>query len=309
MLERSLDLGEGLEAAGLEVGQRGSGSLDASIRKFGGGVIARRLIACVVLVLLSGGCGSGSTQTALDGQGFSDCDELSDEAAELVVAVADHAATDGGGLPAAALEAEHPEDLSAWELAAALADGSGDLEARVESARDAADRLGCPRAALHETIDRRVQDELLERGEQLSEDFDRDQHAAMNLMAIASAAFQPPPSSSIELPPGFPAEFPVHPDAEQIDAEVHQDGSVSATWQVDAPFDVVADFYLDALQEGRSGGWDVGSSQGSQTQDEAGTSTGRQRLEITGYNFAGEVQVISENPGRTTIAAELSPQE
>jgi hypothetical protein len=273
---------------------------------------ARRLmaaIAWVVVVLLGGGCGDAGTQSAPDGQGISDCDELSDEAAELVVAVADHAATGGGGLPAAAFEAEHPEDLSAWGLAGALADGSGDLETRVESAKNAADRLDCPREALHETVDRRVQDELSERGEQMSEDFDRDQHAAMNLMAVAAAAFEPPPSSSAELPPGFPAEFPVHPDADQIDAEVQEDGSMTATWQVDAPFAVVADFYLDALQEGRFGGWHVGGIQSSQTRDETGASTGRQQLEITGYNFAGKVEVISEDPGRTTIAAELAPQD
>lgn len=264
-------------------------------------------MAWIVVALLCGGCGDSVTPTAPEGAGISDCGDLSDEVADVVVAVADHAATDGGGIPAAALEAEHPEDLSAWELAAALADGSSDLEDRVESTKAAADRLGCSREALHDTIDRRVQDELAKRGGQLSEDFDRDQHAAMNLMAVASAAFQPPPSSSTELPRGFPAEFPVHPDAEQIGGEVQQDDSITATWQVDAPFDDISEFYRDALQEGRPGGWDVQSSQGSQTRDAAGVVGGRQRLEITGYGFAGEVQIISEQQGRTTIAAEIAP--
>jgi hypothetical protein len=202
------------------------------------------------------------------------------------------------------LEAEHPEGLDAWELAAALADGSNELEMRVTSSKDAAERLGCPREALYETVDARVQDELSERGEQLSEDFDRDQYVAMNLLAIASAAFQPAPSSAAELPSGFPPEFPVHPDAQQLSAEVHEDVSLSSIWQVEDSFDPIATFYLDALQEGRLGGWDVGRSHGSQ-----GASTGRQRLEITGYHFAGHVEVVSDVPGRTMITAELTPQD
>lgn len=262
------------------------------------------------LVFSVGACGEAGTESAAEDGGIADCDELAEEVADLVVEAAGHAASTGGGLPPAALEADHPEEFDAWQLAAALADGSDRLEGRVEAARDAAGTLDCAPGSLHEVIDARVGTELQQRGEQLAEQFDREQHAAMNLMALAAAGFEPPPSSSTtELPPGFPAEFPVHPAADRVDAGRQEDGSVSATWQVDESFDVVADHYLDALQEGRFGGWDVGSTQGSETQGAEGASTGEQRLEITGYGFTGEVTITGDAPGSVTIVATLRQQE
>lgn len=278
----------------------------------GGNVKAQQVLAWVIVstvVSLQGACGNASTQTSTGGQRIQDCDELAQRIPDLVVAAADHAANNDGGLPPAAFEADHPEDVGPWELTAALAGGSGDLRARVAAARDASERLSCPRRHLHETIDARVQDELAERGDLLSEEFDRDQYAAMNLMAIVTAAFQPAPSSSGDLPPGFPAEFPVHPGAQRVDADVLRDGSVTATWQVAANFDVVAKFYLDALQESRLGGWNVASAQGSGTATVEGVSTGRRRLEVSGYDFTGEVEIIGEDPGHVTITAKLTPHD
>lgn len=262
-----------------------------------------------VLMVLVGACGDAVTEPAPGGGAISDCDELSEEIAGLVVAAADHAASSGGGLPPAALEADHPEEFDGWRLAAALADGSDELEARVEAAGDAAETRDCAPGPFHEVVDARVKAELQQRGEQLSEQFDREQHTAMNLMALAAAAFEPAPSSLTEGPPGLPAEFPVHPDADRVDADLQQDGSVSATWQVDKSFDVVADYYLDALQEGRLGGWDVGSTRGSETVTADGESTGDQRLEITGYGFTGQVTISSNDPGPVMVTAELMRQD
>lgn len=258
------------------------------------------------VVVSTGACG-GPTQTAPAGRTISDCDELSTETADLVVSAADHAASTGGGLPLAAVDADHPDVADAWELTAALAGESADLQARARAARAAAERLDCPPGPLHDEIDATVQDELAHRGQQLSEEFDREQHTAMNLMAIVSAAFQPPPASAADLPPGFPAQFPVHPDAEQPDADRGEGDAVTATWRVEESFDVVADFYLDALQEGRLGGWDVTTTDHSETQSVDGESTGHARLTVTGYGFAGEVKVISDDLGQVTVTATLRP--
>lgn len=130
-------------------------------RTVGGPVSARRFVAGLVsAVALLGACGQAATPAGSDGRPVADCEALAEEAADLLVVLADHAAADGGGLPPSALQAEHPEDLGPWELAAALADGSHDLQIRVASAEDAADRLGCRRGRLHDTIDTRIDDEL-----------------------------------------------------------------------------------------------------------------------------------------------------
>lgn len=260
------------------------------------------------VALSTGACGTPDSQTTAQDREITDCEELSAETADLVVAAADHAASSGGGLPPAAVSADHPDDVDAWELTTALAGDSADLQARVRTARAAEKRLGCAAGPLHAEIDATVQDELAERGQLLADEFDREQHTAMNLMAIVSTAFQPPPAPAAEVPPGFPAEFPVHPDAEQVDADRGDGESVSATWRVEERFDVVADFYLDALQEGRLGGWDVSSTGHSETQSVEGESTGHGRFTITGYGFGGEVEVTSDDPGQVTVTATLRPE-
>lgn len=270
------------------------------------GFVAGAVMAAVALSTVA--CGTPSSRTTAGDGEVSDCEELSAETADLVVAAADHAASSGGGLPAAAMNADHPGDIDAWELTTALAGDSSDLQARVRAARAAEERLGCAPGPLHAGVDATVQDELAERGQLLAEEFDREQHTAMNLMAIVATTFQPPPAPAAEVPPGFPAEFPVHPDAEQVDADRGDDESVSATWQVEERFAVVADFYLDALQEGRLGGWDASSTGHSETQSVEGEPTGQGRFTVTGYGFDGEVTVIGDNPGHVTVTATLRPE-
>lgn len=267
------------------------------------------LVVMVAVVVLLGACGGNLTPADTPaGQQVSDCEQLAEETADLIVDVADNATSSGGGLPPAALEADHPDDFDAWDLMESLAEGSSELEGRVEQAASTDERLGCSPEVLHGAVEPRVKDELSWRGERLSEEFDRDEYAAMNLIAIAASAFQPAPSSA-NVPAGFPEEFPVHPDATLVESGVNEDGSMTATWQVEDAFGAVADFYLESLQEGRLGGWDVSRSQRSETENLDGASTGRQRLKVSGYGFSGEVEVVSEDASQITVKATLAAQE
>lgn len=265
-------------------------------------------LSLVAAATLAGGCGSGAHPQAAGSQPPAGCDEVAREAADLAVAAADHAAATGGGIPASAGAVEHPDEMGSWDLLASLAAGSDDLLSRIDAAGDADQRLDCPADVVHETVESRVRDELEDRRPELEGDLGREAYAAITFMAIATDSFRPP-ASGHAVPDGFPAEFPVHPDAAEVDSSVTEDGEATATWVVaGGDWEEVSGFYRDALQEGRLGGWNVPSVSAESTDDGDGNVIGSEQLVVEGYGFAGEVDITRDGPDRVTITARLAPQ-
>ena len=129
------------------------------------------------------------------------------------------------------------------------------------------------------------------------QELDLAEYAAVTFMSLMVAGFRPLPTGH-DVPAGVPAEFPVHPLAAEAKSDLEPDGTVSATWQiVGEDYMAVADYYLDAFQEVRLGGWDVSRNEASATIGVDGHAVaGRHLLQITGYGYTGEVEVP---PART----------
>lgn len=268
--------------------------------------LATKLAASIgALALLSGACSSDEpTSTGLPSR--AGCDELADEVADLVVDLADHAASSAAGLPLGALGAEHPDEVDIWEVAAALAAGSAELEARVDAVATLQQEAGCEPGWAHRTVERRFEQELSGGREHVGENVDPEEYTALNLLAILAANLAPPPER-YEVPEGFPAEFPVHRDAELASSERHDDGSVAATWVMKrVSFEEVSAYYSERLQEVRFGGWNVLSSSGSGGGNADGTEEGREHLTVEGYGFAGQVTIeTGGNADEVVVIAEL----
>lgn len=251
--------------------------------------------------MLGGACGPSEPVSTRAAPPRS-CDELESEVADLVVDLAEHAARSPAGLPTDALDVEHPDDVDVWEIATALADGSPDLEARVEAVSDAARDAGCPPGWAHDAIDQQVSDRV-SGAEGLRDDYDAEEHTALNLMAILAANFAAPPET-YDVPDGFPPQFPVHPGANLSTSERRDDGSVTATWTIEnGSLAAVADYYQEGLQEIRFGGWSVDSSAGGSS----GAGGGRHRFDVAGYGFAGTVTVQADAAGDVIVTARLAP--
>lgn len=266
------------------------------------------VVASTVLVLVSSTCGPSPADPSVNPETRA-CADAAEDIAELLVTVADRAAQSGVGLATPAVE--RPDGASKWDLMARLADGSADLEAQVAAARADLERRSCETADVHATVEMRVEQELSERAENLQgEELDLDEYTAVTFMSLMAAEFRSPPSGH-DVPVGIPAEFPVHPMAADGKSDLAADGTTTATWQiVGEDYQAVADYYLDALQEGRSGGWDVSRSEGSSTVGVDGQAiSGRQILQITGYGYAGEVEVDSQDDERVIITARLVPND
>lgn len=70
-----------------------------------------------------------------------------------------------------------------------------------------------------------------------------------------SPTLQPSPVDAAPLPPDFPQELPIYPNATLLEVEPGTTATPTRTrWQAAAPFEQVAAFYQDAF---RSGGWAV----------------------------------------------------
>jgi hypothetical protein len=118
------------------------------------------------------------------------------------------------------------------------------------------------------------------------------------------------PSEAREpLPEGIPVTFPVHPGAQLISHAAH-DMSATATWQLEgADLAEVANLYHDWLTEPLAGGWEVVASDSRQTQQPGEATTGRARLEITGYGTTGHVYIETTPPNDLIeITVEFSEQ-
>lgn len=194
---------------------------------------------------------------------------------------------------------------------ARLAGGSADLEAQVAAAQADLERRSCPPGDVHATVEMRVEQELSERGENIrGEELDLDEYAAVTFMSLMAAGFRTAPTGH-DVPPGVPAEFPVHPLAADAKSDLGADETVTATWQiVGEGYQAVADYYLDALHEGRPGGWDVSRSEGSVTVGVDGQAiSGGQVLHIAGYGYAGEVEVASQDGDPVIATARLAPHD
>lgn len=260
----------------------------------------------VVLAVVLSACGSAAEEGAAKTDGRL-CSDAAEEVGDLVVRVADHVATSESGSASAAVEA--PVGVGAWDLLGWLADGSGDLEDRVATARRDIEQRSCPADVIQETVERRVEEELSDRAEDLrGEQLDRDAYAAVTFMSLMAARFRSAPAGH-DVPEGFPAEFPVYPGAVVVDSDIGEDASVNGTWQLAEDYEAVADYYLDALQEGRRGGWDVAGGEASGTVGANGqAASGRQVLHITGYGYTGTVEISSPEAGQVVVTAGLVPQ-
>lgn len=266
------------------------------------------LIATTVLALVASTCGPRPADPSANPEPRA-CADAAEDLADLIVTVADQAARSGVGLATPSVET--PYGAGEWDLMARLADGSADLEAQVAAARADLERRACETADVHATVEMRVEQELSERAENLQgEELDLDEYTAVTFMSLMAAEFRSPPSGH-DVPVGVPAEFPVHPMAADGKSDLAADGTVTATWQIAGEdYQVVADYYLDALQEGRSGGWDVSRSEGSATVGVDGQAiSGGQILQITGYGYAGEVQVVSQDDERVIVTTRLAPHD
>jgi hypothetical protein len=129
--------------------------------------------------------------------------------------------------------------------------------------------------------------------------------ATLNVLSLMSLAMTHPPTFVV--PPGWPATFPVHPDAHLSISEQQADGTLYVTWGIttaDDPAAVVA-FYEDHLQQGLPGRWDFASAQLEQTQD-GDQPTYANSYQITGEGHHGTVTIDgpSQN-GDIHVRAEL----
>lgn len=269
------------------------------------GTATRVVVATCIAVV--GACttesSDGSSADDRDGPG---CEVLAGDAADLVVDLAEHASVAAAGIPLDDIEATHPDQVDIWSVMRDLASGSPDLSERIEEIDVAREDAGCDRGWAHAAINARAEARAAALREDVDTDnVDRQEYTAVNLLAILAANLAPPPER-FEVPEGFPPEFPVYLDAELGSTEQGDEGSVTATWVIEgASFDAVSDYYSERLQEVRFGGWSVPGSSGAAGGEGGG---GRLSYEVEGYGFTGTVVIEAVPPSpEVTVRATLAP--
>lgn len=220
------------------------------------------------------------------------CTQLAADTAEVVVEVAGHAVAQAGGIPGAAVAMEHG---NVWELATRLADGDPQLQAAVADLDDARQRQACDPGFAYPEVSQRARDEVDRRRAALAEGPDLEAYATANLLVVLAGEFAPPATGQ-PIADGIPVTFPVHPDAQLISHDEHN-GQASATWELTgADIEEIANLYHEWLNEPLAGGWNVVASDGRRTHHPDGTTTGRARLEITGYGTTGQLNIDTMQP-------------
>lgn len=215
------------------------------------------------------------------------CAQSAAETAEVLVRVAEHAADQADGIPGHVVATEHRDG---WALAEALAEGDPELQAAVTDLAQRERRDDCGDGFAYPQVSERARTEVDGLREAFARQPDQTTYATMNLLVVLAAEFAPSEARE-PLPEGIPVTFPVHPDAQLISHAA--DGmSATATWQLEgADLEEVANLYHDWLTEPLAGGWEVVASDGRQTQQPGEATTGRARLEITGYGTTGHVDI------------------
>jgi hypothetical protein len=231
------------------------------------------------------------------------CTQNATEAAEVLVLVAEHAAGRARGLPGEALADEYRD---VWHLAGALAESDPELQARVADLERREQQDDCGDGFAYPQVSDRTRVEVDRLRESYAREPDPTTYAAMNLLVVMAAEFAP---SQVREPPpaGIPPTFPVHPDALLISHAAH-DRLATATWQLEeADFEEVANLYHQWLSEPLAGGWEVVASDGRQTQQPGEATTGRARLEVSGYGMIGHVYIETTPPNdRIEVTVEFS---
>lgn len=233
------------------------------------------------------------------------CARSAAETAEVLVRIAEHAADQAGGIPGQVVGTEHRD---VWDLAEALAEGDPELQAIVADLAQRERLDDCGDGFAYPEVSERARTEVDRLREAFAEQPDQTTYATMNLLVVLAAELAPSEARE-PLPDGIPVTFPVHPNAQLI-SHAADDMSATATWQLEgADLEEVANLYHEWLTEPLAGGWEVVASDGRQVQQPGEATTGRARLEITGYGTTGHVYIETTPPNdHIEITVELSEQ-
>lgn len=160
---------------------------------------------------------------------------------------------------------------------------------------DTRQRQACEPGFAYPEVSQRARDEVDSRRAALAEGSDLETYATANLLVVLAGEFAPP-TASRSIAEGIPLTFPVHPDAQLTDHDEHN-GRVRATWELTgADMEEIANLYHEWLNEPLAGGWNVVGSDGMRTHHPDGSTTGRARLEITGYGTTGQLNIDTMHP-------------
>jgi len=124
---------------------------------------------------------------------------------------------------------------------------------------------------------------------------------AATLLAIMQTTVRP--VEVFTVPDGFPAQFPVHTDAEVVSSQ-SSGGSVQAQWRVPGGpevFEAIESFYSDGLQTYRAGGWTSGGGPSSVTLGPNDVVAGRRQFNVEGYGYSGSVVVEALSDAQDVI--------
>jgi|GEM_PF-3780333 len=233
------------------------------------------------------------------------CAQLAADTAEVVVEVAEHAVARAGGIPGDVFAVEHDD---VWELAAQLADGDPQLQTAVGDIADDQQQQACEPGFAYPEVSQHARDEVERHRAAIADDPDMQTYATANVLVVLAGEFAPPTVRQ-PVPEGIPVTFPVHPDAQLVSHAEHE-GQATATWQLaGADIEEIANLYHEWLNEPLAGGWNVVASDGMTTHDPDGTTTGRARLEISGYGTTGQLNIDTmEPPDIIEITIQLTAQ-